>query len=30
VTQVRESKPIADIVDDIVREFHDARARLGG
>ncbi|MCO4773480.1 MAG: nitronate monooxygenase [Deltaproteobacteria bacterium] len=29
VTQVTEVKPIADIVDDIVREFHDARARLG-
>jgi len=29
VTQVTEVKPIAEIVEDVVREFHDARARLG-
>lgn len=29
VTQVTAVKPIAEIVEDVVREFHDARARLG-
>ena len=30
VTTIKETKSIEAIVDDIVREFHDARARLGG
>jgi nitronate monooxygenase len=28
VTQVRQVKPIAEVVDDVVREYHDAVARL--
>ena len=28
VTQVTEVKPVAQIVEDVVREYHDAVARL--